>query len=109
MEDSLSTIMMADKMTTMFGDVTGLQQHHNPYKNIPHLFDRIEGFSLNALSFGNTATYKKTIGRGPINPPALPSYTYLGGDINLRVRPRVKSTSLARLSVIKVSLLSFLL
>ena len=59
MEDILSTIMMEDKMTTMFGDVTGLQQRHHPYKNIPHLFDTIEGFQLNALPFGNTATYKK--------------------------------------------------
>ena len=58
MEDILSTIMMADKMTSMLGDVTGLQQRDHPYKNIPHLFDRIEGFPLNALSFGNTATHK---------------------------------------------------
>ena len=101
MEDILSTIMMAAKMTSMLGDVTGLQQRHHPYKNIPHFFDRIEGFPLNALSFGNTAThknYREGFHRPPpLPPPHLPSYTL------------VRVSIVARLSVVKVSLLSILL
>ena len=102
MEDILSTIMMAAKMTSMLGDVTGLQQRHHPYKNIPHFFDRIEGFPLNALSFGNTATHKNYRERfhrppPPLPPPHLPSYTL------------VRVSIVARLSVVKVSLLSILL
>ena len=97
MEDILSTIMMAAKMTSMLGDVTGLQQRHHPYKNIPHLFDRIEGFPLNALSFGNTATHKNYREGFPSPPPHLPSYTL------------VRVSIVARLSVVKVSLLSILL
>ena len=100
MEDILSTIMMADKMTSMLGDVTGLQQRDHPYKNIPHLFDRIEGFPLNALSFGNTAThknYREGFQQPHPPPPHLPSYTL------------VRVSIVARLSVVKVSLLSILL
>ena len=95
MEDILSTIMMAAKMTSMLGDVTGLQQRHHTYKNIPHLFDRIEGFPLNALSFGNTATHKNY--REGFHQPHLPSYTL------------VRVSIVAQLSVVKVSLLSILL
>ena len=33
-------------MTTMFGDVTDLQQRHHP-KNIPHFVEKMKGFPLN--------------------------------------------------------------
>ena len=73
MEDILSTIMIAAKMTSMLGDVTGLQQRNDRYKNLPHLFDRMEGFPPNALSFGNTATHKNY--REEFHQPhPLPSY-----------------------------------
>ena len=53
-------------------DVTDLQQRHHPL-NIPHFFEKINGFPLKAKSFRNTATYQKTLGRGTINPnPPLP-------------------------------------
>lgn len=75
--------MMADKMTSMLGDVTGLQQRDHPYKNIPHLFDRIEGFPLNALSFGNTATHKNyREGFQQPHPPPPPPLLYFGQGIN---------------------------
>ena len=47
---------MAAKMATILGDVTDLQQRHHPL-NIPHFFEKINGFPLKAKSFGNTATY----------------------------------------------------
>ena len=47
---------MAAKMATIVGDVTDLQQRHHPL-NIPHFFEKINGFPLKAKSFRNTATY----------------------------------------------------
>ena len=82
---------MAAKMATILGDVTDLQQRHHPL-NIPHFFEKINGFPLKAKSFRNTATYQKTLGRGTINPHPLPtsSCLYHSGGVTLRVRPRVK-------------------
>ena len=54
---------MAAKMTTMFGDVTDLQQRHHP-KNIPHFVEKMKGFPLKAKSFRNTATYERLKGKG---------------------------------------------
>ena len=81
---------MAAKMATIVGDVTDLQQRHPPL-NIPHFFEKINGFPLKAKSFRNTATYQKTLGRGTINPQPLPtsSSPYHSGGVTLRVRPRV--------------------
>ena len=81
---------MAAKMATIVGDVTDLQQRHHPL-NIPHFFEKINGFPLKAKSFRNTATYQKTLGRGTINPHPLPtsSSLYHSGGVTLRVRPRV--------------------
>ena len=62
---------MAAKMATIVGDVTDLQQGHHPL-NIPHFFEKINGFPLKAKSFRNTATYQKTLGRGTINPHPPP-------------------------------------
>ena len=72
---------MAFKMATIVGDVTDLQQRHHPL-NIPHFFEKINGFPLKAKSFRNTATYQKTLGRGTINPhpppPPLPPCITVG-------------------------------
>ena len=77
-------------MVTIVSDVTDLQQRHHPL-NIPHFFEKINGFPLKAKSFRNTATYQKTLGRGTINPHPLPtsSSLYHSGGVTLRVRPRV--------------------
>ena len=72
---------MAFKMATIVGDVTDLQQRHHPL-NIPHFFEKINGFPLKPKSFRNTATYQKTLGRGTINPhpppPPLPPCITVG-------------------------------
>jgi len=60
--------MIAAKMTSMLGDVTGFQQRHHRYKNLSHLFDRIEGFPLNALYRLEILQHIKAIGRAP--PPS---------------------------------------
>ena len=72
-------------MATIIGDVTGLQQLHQP-ENIPYLVKKITGFPLKVKSFRNTVTHQKTPERGSSRPP-LPLYH--GGGMNLRVRPRV--------------------
>ena len=59
---------MAAKTATLFGDVTGFQQHHHTC-NISHLVEKIKGFPLKAKSFQNIATY---LGRGSINSVPLP-------------------------------------
>ena len=61
---------MAAKMTTMFGDVTDLQQRHHP-KNIPHFVEKMKGFPLKAKSFRNTATYQKLKGGGGVHKALL--------------------------------------
>ena len=66
---------MAAKMTTMFGDVTDLQQRHHP-KNIPHFVEKMKGFPLKAKSFRNTATYERLKGKGG----GLPPCTTVGYD-----------------------------
>ena len=72
-------------MATIVGDVTGLQQRQQP-QNIPHLVEKIKGFSLKVKSFQNTAAYQKHR-EGSIHPL---SPLYHGRGMNLRVRPRVK-------------------
>ena len=59
---------MAAKTATLFGDVTGLQQHHHTW-NISLLVEKIKGFPLKVKSFQNIATY---LARGSINPVPLP-------------------------------------
>ena len=60
----LTWFVAKTKMATIFGDVTGLQQHH-PLWNIPHLVLNIKGFPLKAKSFLNTATYQNLWGGVP--------------------------------------------
>ena len=59
---------MAAKTATLFGDVTGLQQHHHTW-NISHLVEKIKGFPLKVKSFQNIATY---LGRVPSIPSPSP-------------------------------------
>ena len=67
-------------MTTMFGDVTDLQQHPHP-QNILHLVEKNKGFPLKAKSFRNIATDQK-LSRRSINPPLCH-----GRSMTLLVRP----------------------
>ena len=48
---------MVVNMATIVGDVTDLQQRHHPL-NIPHFFEKINGFPRQAKSFRNNATYQ---------------------------------------------------
>ena len=74
-------------MAIIVGDVTGLQQRHQPL-NIPHLVKKIKGFPLKIKWLQNTATYQKLRGGVPSTPPP-PPYTPLPLYLNLDVRPRV--------------------
>ena len=78
-------------MATIVGDVTDLQQRHHPL-NIPHFFEKINGFPLKAKSFGNTATYQKLQEGIPLTPPPPTSSLYHSGGMTLRIRSRVKKT-----------------
>ena len=73
-------------MTTMFGDVTDLQQRHHS-QNIPRLVEKIKGFPLKAKSFTNIATVKNPRGVPYILSFSLPLVPRWG--IALRVHPRV--------------------
>ena len=66
------------------GDVTGREQFQHPW-NIPHLVEKIKGFSLKEKSFRNIATCQKLKGGGGGSIPC----TTVGG-MTLRARPRVK-------------------
>ena len=73
----LTWFVAKTKMATIFGDVTGLQQHH-PLWNIPHLVLNIKGFPLKAKSFLNTATYQNLCGGVPSTSGLSLVYTTLG-------------------------------
>ena len=58
-------------MATILGDVTGLQQRHQP-QNVPTLVEKIKGFLQKAKSFRNAAKYQKLLGGVPSSTPATP-------------------------------------
>ena len=76
-------------MTTIVGDVTGLQQRHHPL-NIPHLVKKIKGFPLKAKAFQNTATYQKL--RGGVT--STPSWYCFTSDVMYEKYKRLVYTSL---------------
>ena len=69
----------------MFGDVTGLQQPHQP-QNVPYLVEEIKGFPLKVKSIFKYYNMRKTQGKGSSNPPPL----YDGGSMTLVASLRVK-------------------
>ena len=75
-------------MATIVGDVTGLQQRYHPL-NIPHLVEKIKGFPLKAKSRFEILQHIKNSGEGFHQPAPPPPYH--GGNMDLRVRSRVKN------------------
>ena len=63
-------------MATILGDVTGLQQRHQP-QNVPTLVEKIKGFLQKAKSFRNAAKYQKLLGGVPSSTPATPPPPYM--------------------------------